>query len=78
MPTAFYVLTNFTLNPIEAARHVTAINMAARFAMFLVLYTIVHKSVRIAIPWKSIAKYVFASAVMATILFIIPHPKKYI
>jgi len=76
LPTAFYVLTNLTLNPVEAALYVTIINMTARFAMFLVLYAIIRKSVKIDIPWKNIAKYVFASAVMATVLFIIPHPTR--
>jgi len=44
--------------------------------MFLVLYAIVRQMVKIDIPWKNIAKYVFASAVMATVLFIIPHPTR--
>jgi hypothetical protein len=26
------------------------------------------------IPWKSISKYVLASAVMAAVLFLLPHP----
>jgi len=76
LPTAFYVLTNLAFNPVEAALYVTIINMTARFAMFLVLYIIVRKSIKIAIPWRNIAKYVFASAVMSTILFIIPHPTR--
>jgi hypothetical protein len=76
LPTTFYILTNLTLNPVEAALYVTIINMTAGFAMFLVLYAIVRKSIRINIPWKNIAKYVFASANMATILFIIPHPTR--
>jgi len=76
LPTAFYVLTNLTYTPVEAALYVTIINMTARFAMFLILYTIVHKSIKIAIPWRNIAKYVFASAVMATVLFVIPHPTR--
>ena len=76
LPTAFYVLTNFMFNPVEAALYVTIISMVARFALFLVLYTIVRKSIKIDIPWKNIAKYVFASAVMATVLLIIPHPTR--
>ena len=76
LPTAFYVLTNFALNSVEAAVYVTIINMTARFAMVLVLYAIVHKSIKIAIPWKNIVKYVFASAVMAAFLFLIQHPTR--
>jgi hypothetical protein len=32
--------------------------------------------IRIVIPWRNIAKYVFASVVMASILFLIPHPTR--
>jgi len=45
-------------------------------AMFLVLYAIVRKMVTINIPWKNIVKYVFASAVMSTFLFIVPPPTR--
>jgi len=77
LPTTFYVLTNFALNqPVQAALYVTIINMTARFAMFLVVYAIVRKTVTTVIPWRSIAKFVFASAVMASMLFLIPHPEK--
>jgi O-antigen/teichoic acid export membrane protein len=77
LPTTFYVLTNFTNNqPLLVATYVTAINTAAHLAMFIVLYFIVRKAVKVKIPWKSIAKYVFASTTMASILFIIPHPTK--
>ena len=77
LPTTFYVLTNLVFNPVEAALYVTIINMTARFAMFFVLYTIVRKSIKIAIPWRNIAKYVFVSAVMATVLALWqPHPTR--
>jgi O-antigen/teichoic acid export membrane protein len=79
LPTAFFVLSNFALNQaVKAAVYVAIINMTVRFAMFLVVYTIVRKSVSVIIPWRSIAKYVFASAIMATILYVLPHPTKLI
>lgn len=79
LPTAFYVLSNFAVNqPVQAAMYVTIINMTARFLMFLILYLIVRKTVLISIPWKSISKYVFASAIMAVILHVIPHPTRII
>jgi len=75
LPTTFYVLNNFAKNqPLPVATYVTAINTAAHLAMFLVLYIIVRKAVKVKIPWKNIAKYSFASAVMVTFLFVIPHP----
>jgi len=78
LPIAFYVLTNFATpdQPIQAAMYVAIINIATHFAMFPVLWVILRKRVRIHIPWSSIAKYVFASAIMATILFLIPHPTR--
>jgi O-antigen/teichoic acid export membrane protein len=76
LPTAYYVLTNFTANqPLLVAIYVTGINTAAHFAMFMVQYIIVRKAVRVEIPWKNIAKYIFASAVMASILFVV-HSEK--
>jgi len=77
LPTAFYILVNYAQNqPLQAAIYVSVIISSARFTMFLILYAIVRKIVKIDIPWKNIAKYVFASAVMATVLFIIPHPTR--
>ena len=44
--------------------------------MFLILYIIVRKMIKMYIPWKTIAKYVFAAAVMGAILYVIPHPTR--
>ena len=77
LPTAFYILVNYAQNqPLQAAIYVSAIISLAGFTMFLILYAIVRKAIKIDIPWKNIVKYVFASAVMATVLFIIPHPTR--
>jgi hypothetical protein len=77
LPTAFYVLTTFAKGlPLTAAISVSIIDMIPRIAMFLVLYALIWKTVKLSIPWKSIAKYVFASSIMAIILFVIPHPMK--
>jgi hypothetical protein len=77
LPIAYFVLTNFALNqPMPAAMYVAIINMSTRLAMFLVLCVIVYKTIRISIPWKSIAKYVFASTMMALVLFLFPHQEK--
>lgn len=72
LPTTFFVLTNYVQNqPLQAAIYVSIINTSARLAMFFVLYAIVRKMVTINIPWKNIAKYGFASAIMATVLLLI-------
>ena len=77
LPITFNVLTNYTNGqPLQSALSVSIINSSARFAMFILLYALVRKMVKVDIPWRNIAKYVFASAVMATILFVIPHPTR--
>ena len=77
LPTTFYVLTTFAQNPpVTAALYVGIIDTIARSAMFLVLYVIIRRMVKLNIPWKNIAKYAFASVVMASILFLIPHPTR--
>ena len=75
LPTTFYALTVCVQNdPVQAALYVSIINSAARFAMFLIQYVIVRKIVRVKVPWSNIAKYLFASALMAIVLFWLPHP----
>ncbi|MEM2987835.1 MAG: hypothetical protein QXK26_02185 [Candidatus Bathyarchaeia archaeon] len=71
IPLAYYTLTTFTQNqPLPSALAVAIINSAARFAMFLILYAMVRKIVKTEIPWKKIAKYIFASIVMSVVLFL--------
>ncbi|MDH7476889.1 MAG: hypothetical protein QHH17_00710 [Candidatus Bathyarchaeota archaeon] len=75
LPTTFYTLTTIVQNdPLQAAIYVGIINSVARFAMFLIQYVIVRRMVRIKIPWWNLVKYVFASALMAIVLFLLPHP----
>ena len=77
LPTTFYVLATLTQNqPVTAAIYVSIIDTIATLAMFLVLYVIIRRIVKLNIPWKNIAKYVFASVVMASVLFLIPHPTR--
>jgi O-antigen/teichoic acid export membrane protein len=77
LPTTFYVLTTFAAGqPVQAALYVTAINMTARIAMFLVLYVIMRRSARVSVPWKNIGKYVLASTAMGITLYMLPHPTK--
>ncbi|MEM3549874.1 MAG: polysaccharide biosynthesis C-terminal domain-containing protein [Candidatus Bathyarchaeia archaeon] len=77
IPTAYYVLTNHAAGqPLLSALSVAIINSAARFIMFIILYIMVRRMVNIEIPWKNIAKYLFASVFMASILYMLPHPTR--
>jgi O-antigen/teichoic acid export membrane protein len=75
IPTAYYVLTQLgTGDSVQAVLYVTTINVCVHIATFLGLYVITRKSVRIAVPWRNIQKYLSASAVTATVLYLLPHP----
>lgn len=77
IPAAFYLLSNYALDrPFEAALYVSIINAVAHFVTFLILYTIVRKMIKIHIPWRIIAKYVLAAALMGVLLYVIPHPTR--
>jgi hypothetical protein len=74
IPTVFYVLTTYAFGkPLEAAFAVCVINFAVRFAVFIVLIALVRGMIKIAIPWRSVLKYVFASTVMGAVLFLLPY-----
>jgi hypothetical protein len=74
IPTTYYVLTTYALHqPLVAAFSVCVVNSVVRFAMFLILVIMVRGMFKIAIPWRSIAKYSLASAVMGAVLFLLPH-----
>lgn len=76
LPTAFYVLTNFAKNqPLLVATYAIGINTVAHAAMFTVQYVILRRAAKIEIPWKNIAKYMFASIIMAGILLAV-NPSK--
>jgi O-antigen/teichoic acid export membrane protein len=78
LPLTYYVLTTYALNqPLQAAFSVSVINTGVHFITFAALYIIVRKMTAVSIPWRSIAKYVSASAVMGSVLFLLrPHPNK--
>ncbi|MEM3640455.1 MAG: hypothetical protein QXH37_00805 [Candidatus Bathyarchaeia archaeon] len=77
IPSSFFLLTTYVQNqPTPAALAVSVINSLAHFLMFLVLYVIVRKMIKIEIPWLNIARYLFAAAIMGTILYVLPHPTR--
>jgi O-antigen/teichoic acid export membrane protein len=79
LPTTFFVLSVYTQNqPLTSALYVSIINSAARFTMFIILCIIMRKMVKIKIPWKNTIKYLFASTIMAAVLFLLPHPTRII
>jgi urea transporter len=77
LPLAYYVLTTFISNKstqyVQAAVYVAAIHMTTGLAMFIVLYLLVRRSIKVIVPWTNIGKYVFAGAIMGIALYLIPH-----
>ena len=76
IPLTYFVLTSTAETAIEAATGLAAIVLATDIPILYATYTIARKCVDFSIPWKNVAKYVVASAVMATVLLVIPHPKR--
>jgi hypothetical protein len=77
IPITYYVLTTHALHqPLVAAFSVCLVNSVVRFAMFLLLVIMVRGMLKIAIPWKSVLKYAFASAVMGIVLFLLPYTNR--
>jgi O-antigen/teichoic acid export membrane protein len=75
LPLTYYVLTTYAFDqPLQAALSVSIILTISHIVLFIVLYALARKSIKIDIPWKSISKYVLASAVMGALLFFLPHP----
>jgi hypothetical protein len=77
IPITYYVLTTYALHqPLVAAFSVCVVNSIVRFTMFLILVIMVRGMFKIAIPWRSIAKYGLASAVMGVVLFLLPYTNR--
>jgi hypothetical protein len=73
IPTTFFVLTTYAFQePLLAAISVCIINSTLRFALFLVLVAVVRGMIKIAFPWKSVAKYTFASIITGFVLILLP------
>jgi len=77
IPVTYYILTTYAFHqPLVAAFSVCVVNSIVRFAMFLILVIMVRGMFKVAIPWRSIAKYGVASAVMGIVLFLLPHTNR--
>ena len=73
IPTTYFILTTYAYQqPLLAALSVSIINSVVRFVMFIVLVFVVRGMMKIAFPWRSVAKYAFASAVTGVLLFLLP------
>jgi O-antigen/teichoic acid export membrane protein len=75
LPTAFYVLSQFTQSSsaVQAATYVVAILIGVQAVTFVWLYLTMRKSVRLKVNWRSVGKYLFAAALAALVLLVLPN-----
>jgi len=76
LPLAYYVLNYITTTEVDAAFSVAAIILVIDLGLAIIRYIIANKSLRFQIPLKQIAKFVEAAAVMALLLYVLPHPTR--
>ncbi len=74
LPLVYLVLTQIPAGPVESVVYVIAVNIGVHISTFTGLYLFMHNSVRLPVAWRSIAKYVLASVVMALALYVLPNP----
>jgi len=76
LPTTFFALFYIAETQLEAATYLALISLIVGLAMLLCTYIIARKCLTFNFPWKSVTKYVIASAVMAALLYVIPNPTR--
>ncbi|MBS7656935.1 hypothetical protein KEJ33_03315 [Candidatus Bathyarchaeota archaeon] len=76
LPTIYYILNFLVVDALDAALYVGLATLIIDFALVSIRYFIANRSLQFKMPIKHIAKYVFASIAMASLLYIIPHPTR--
>jgi O-antigen/teichoic acid export membrane protein len=75
LPTVYFVLTRFAAGQsLEAAVWVIGINIVVHVGTFAGLYATMRESVNMPVHWRSIAKYLLASAIPVIALYFAPRP----
>ncbi|HDN63131.1 MAG TPA: hypothetical protein ENF56_04125 [Candidatus Bathyarchaeota archaeon] len=76
LPTVYYILLIVRDDPLTSALYTVLIILLSG-VLFLVLSIVFAKeAISFSFPWISLAKYLLASAFMAILLFLIPHPTR--
>lgn len=76
LPATFFALINLAKTQLEAATYLTLIGLFVELFVLFCRFIIARKCLAFGFPWKSMAKYIVASAVMVAILIILPHPER--
>ena len=76
LPCVYFTLTIFGSDPLASAFYVVLIGFFMNLFSLSVRLILARGNVVFCFPWRSLAKYLFASAVMAFVLLVIPHPTR--
>jgi hypothetical protein len=76
IPLTYFILITIDHTSIVAATFVAATVFVIDIPLLYANYVIARKCTDFSMPWKNIAKYVAATAVMAAVLLIAPHPTR--
>jgi O-antigen/teichoic acid export membrane protein len=73
LPLTYYILAQTAVaGPVQAAEYLISIFIGIHISTFIGLYTFMRRSLKISVAWKSIGKYIAASLLMGTALFLLP------
>jgi O-antigen/teichoic acid export membrane protein len=73
LPLTYFVLTALPVaGSVQATVDVIVISIGVHLSTFAGVYFFMRKSIRLPVSWRSIAKYVSASALMGALLFLAP------
>lgn len=72
LPTVYFLLSQNSLNSVQAALYVVGVGLSVHLISFAAIYGLMHREFSLTIPWKSVAKYVFAAFLAGIFLLIVP------
>lgn len=76
LPLTYFILTTLAETAIEAATLLAGIILVTDIPLLYANFVIARRCIDFSMPWKNIAKYVAASAVMTAVLLVVPHPTR--
>jgi len=74
LPLVLYVLTSLTVDSSQLAFYFAAIILFTHGILLALVYVWTNRACRVTFPRLSVGKYLFASGVAGSVLFLLPHP----
>ncbi len=76
LPLAYYVLSYVAITAVDSALFIASIVLTIDLGLVVVRYIIAKKSLHFQMPLNHIIKFIGAAAVMALLLYVLPHPTR--